>query len=119
MSLMLQKGDYVSDGNGGFCEATEKEVLLQRVLFRLTARRGGFVFRPEFGSQLYRLPMERASQRAKLAKQYVEEALAEEAGLVVQDVEWREQQGMLVVHLSYNEERVSLTFAPGVKGGNL
>lgn len=117
MSLMLQNGDYVSDGHGGFCEASEKEALLQRVLFRLSARRGGFAFLPEFGSQLHRLPRERASQRAKLAKQYVEEALAEEVGLLVQDVEWREQEGMLVVHLSYYEEPVSLTVTPGAKRG--
>lgn len=117
MSLRLQDGDYVPDGNGGFCEAKEKEALLQRVLFRLTARRGAFAFLPEFGSQLYRLPMERASQRAKLAKQYVEEALAEETGLLVQDVEWQEQEGMLVAHLSYEEERIQLAFAPWVNGG--
>lgn len=117
MSMILQNGDYVPDGNGGFRGATEQEALLQRVLFRLSARRGGFALLPQFGSRLHRLPAERSSRRAELAKQYVEEALAEETGLMVQEVEWREEDGVLVAHLCYCEERFRISFAPETKRG--
>lgn len=117
MSMVLQGGDYVPDGSGGFRGNTEQEALLQRVLLRLSARRGGFAPLPDFGSRLYRLPTERASRRAELSKQYVEEALSEETGLMVQEVEWREAEGVLVAHLSFCEERFQVSFAPEAKGG--
>jgi phage gp46-like protein len=62
------------------------EEVLQRVLIRLTGRKGGFPLLPELGSQLYRLLRCAPSQRETLAKQYVREALAEETELSVTDV---------------------------------
>ena len=55
MELLLKDGDYVSDGAGGQVRLEGEEALLQRVLFRLTARRGGFPLMPELGSRLYAL----------------------------------------------------------------
>ena len=40
MELWLKNGDYVPDGKGGFVQLEGEEALLQRVLFRLCARRG-------------------------------------------------------------------------------
>ena len=40
MELWLRDGDYVPDGRGGLVRSEGAEALLQRVLFRLCARRG-------------------------------------------------------------------------------
>ena len=52
MELELRNGDYVSDGAGGLRRLEGDQALLQRVLFRLTARRGQFPFLEELGSRL-------------------------------------------------------------------
>ena len=54
----LKDGDFVPDGTGDFCRLEGSEAVLQRVLFKLTARRGSFPFLPELGSQLHRLGQE-------------------------------------------------------------
>lgn len=74
MELALRDGEYLSDS--GTLEGSE--ALLQRVLFRLTARRGGFPLLPSLGSRLYTLGQERGGKRLSAARQYVAEALAEE-----------------------------------------
>lgn len=117
MSMRIKDGDYIPDGSGSFYQLSDKEELLGRVLFRLTARRGAFPFLPELGSRLYRLGQEKTSRRAALAKQYVEEALADEEGLCVQDVEWKEESGALIVHLNWREEQISLSYRPESLGG--
>ena len=86
MELELKNGDYVPDGIGGVRRVSGREALAQRVLFRLTARRGSFPFWPELGSRLYQLGSLPASQRAAAAVQYVTEALAQEP-VAVEDVE--------------------------------
>ena len=86
MGLCLRNGDYVPDGRGGLRRAEGQEALLERVLFRLTARRGTFPFLPELGSRLYQLGREKPSAREALAFQYVAEALAQETGLAVRTV---------------------------------
>lgn len=78
MELELRNGDYVPDGIGGVCRVSGREALAQRVLFRLTARRGSFPFWPELGSRLYQLGGLPASQRSAAVVQYVTEALAQE-----------------------------------------
>ena len=77
MELRLEQGDYVPNGAGGFQRLEGAEALLQRVLFRLTARRGQFPFLPELGSRLYQLGREKPSAREALALQYVTEALVQ------------------------------------------
>lgn len=103
MELMLRDGDYVPDGVGGLRRAGGQEALLQRVLFRLTARRGTFPFWEELGSRLWRLGQIPAAGRQAAAKQYVAEALADEAGLTVEDVALTEDGGAaaLRVELGY------------------
>ena len=44
MELELQNGDYVPDGIGGVRRVSGREALAQRIIFRLTARRGSFPF---------------------------------------------------------------------------
>ena len=50
MELRLEQGDYVPNGAGGFQRLEGAEALLQRVLFRLPARRGQFPFLPELAA---------------------------------------------------------------------
>lgn len=79
MDLKLQKGDYIPDGVGGLLRAEGREALLQRVLFKLTARRGAFPFLPELGSRLHQLGKVPPAQRQAAAAQYAAEALEGEA----------------------------------------
>ena len=106
MELLIRNRDYVPDGTGGFVRVSGKEELLQRVLFQLSARRGGFAPLPEVGSGLYRLGREKPKNRAAAAKKYVAEAL--EVSL--------EQRGELMdvtVALRYEGEDLALTVSMG------
>ena len=78
MELKLINGDYVPDGMGGLQKVTGSEELLQRVLFKLQARRGGFAPFHDLGSRLYLLGREKASGRQSAAEQYIKEALSGE-----------------------------------------
>ena len=73
MALMFRNGDYVSDGAAGLSRVTGREALLQRVLFRLTARRGTFPFCGTLGSRLWQLGQLPAHARQTAARQYVTE----------------------------------------------
>lgn len=78
MEARIHDGDYIPDGLGGVVRCQGADALLERVLFRLTARRGGLPPLPRLGSRLYLLAREPAAQRLSAARQYVAEALAEE-----------------------------------------
>ena len=86
MELILKNGDYVLREGGGFARAVGEEELLQRVLFKLTARRGAFPLLPMLGSRLYLLPRYKASQWETIARQFAVEALADEPDLSVTGV---------------------------------
>ena len=111
MELQLTHGDYVSDGAGGVRHVAGNEALLQRVLFRLTARRGAFPFCESLGSQLWKLGQVPAAKRQSAAKQYVAEALAEETGVQVERVELVETgcTATLEVDLLYGNETLTAT----------
>lgn len=85
--LKLRDGDYVFNSAGLAERVKGKDALLQRVLFRLTARRGGFPFLEELGSTLYRLGGLPPSQRRGAALAAAAEALADEEGLTVEQAE--------------------------------
>ena len=93
MGLSLRNGDYVPDGTGGLRRAEGQAALLERVLFRLTARRGTFPFLPELGSRLWQLGRLSAAQRQSAAEQYVAEALAQGPRLTVEQVDLTEPGG--------------------------
>ena len=78
MEIKLVNGDYVPDGLGGIQRCSGSDALLQRVLYRLTARRGQFPFLPDLGSRLYLLGRESPSQRLTAAQQFAAEALRDE-----------------------------------------
>ena len=98
------------DGVGGLQRVSGKEELLQRVLFRLTARRGGFALLPTLGSDLHLLGREKPGNRRSAAKKFVAEALDGEAGVTVEDVSlvYGEVKSLLV-KLRYEDEMLELT----------
>lgn len=83
MEMKLIDGDYVPDMWGGFERVTGERELLQRVLFKLQCRRGGFAPMPELGSRLYLLGREKKRDMSAAARQYVIEALSDEDGIEV------------------------------------
>ena len=83
--LRMKNGDYVPKGSG-LETVSGSEAVLQRVLLRLTARRGALPFMESFGSRLWTLGQLKAAERQAAAEQYVAEALADEVGLKVDSV---------------------------------
>ncbi|MDE6936005.1 MAG: hypothetical protein K2P26_10380 [Oscillospiraceae bacterium] len=111
MEAKLCNGDYIADGLGGVERCAGADALLERVLFRLTARRGQFAPLPELGSRLYLLGREPVPQRLSAARQYVAEALAGE-DVTVSDVELEPAGGgraRLTVSLTSRGEPLSVT----------
>ena len=104
--LKLYAGEYVRDKNGGFQRVTGFDELLQRVLMKLTSRRGGFAMIPDFGSRLHLLGRESPDRRETAASEYVHEALRDEA-LEIESIKLlKDQNGMrLSVILSAEGER--------------
>ena len=73
--------------------------ILSDVLFRLTARRGGFALMPEFGSRMYLLRGEKPSVRTPLARQYAVEALADLEDVSVADAAVTTDGSKLLIHV--------------------
>lgn len=114
MALILREGDYVPDGKGGFRSAEGRSELLERVLWKLTVRRGSFPFLPGLGSRLHLLGRAPAKEREALAGQYVREALADE-DLTVTEVKLAQagQQADLTVFLDWQGQELTLTVKVG------
>ena len=91
MGLCLRNGDYVPDGRGGLRRAEGQEALLERVLFRLTARRGTFPFLPELGSRLFELSRSTPAKLRENALAAASEALEPIAEAAVTAVDIREE----------------------------
>jgi hypothetical protein len=110
MTLLLDQGDYVLTSSGQLRSLTGMEEVLQRVLLKLTARRGGFPLLPELGSRLYQLLRHAPSDREALAKQYVLEALSDETQLTVTDVTLHTTDGdaRLTVSLTWQDTPLSV-----------
>lgn len=114
MELKIRQRDYVSDGAGGLVRLGGEEELLQRVLYKLSTRRGSFALMPELGSRLHLLRNEKPAGRATAAKQYIAEALAGE-GISVSGVTLRERDGALELEaaLRRNEEETTVRVSIG------
>lgn len=104
--LKIRDGDYVSDGVGGMNRVKGRDALLQRVLFKLTARRGGFPFLENLGSTLYALGGEAPSRRQSAAETAVAQALEEEKTLRMERVNL--EADLLTVRLDYEGEKLDL-----------
>ena len=110
--MMLVNGDYVPQENH-LRSVEGDEAVLQRMLMKLTARRGQFPFMEDFGSRLWTLGRLRPAERQAAAEQYVVEALADEAGLKVDSVALAESGGTakLTVCVSVNGTQMTVEAA--------
>ena len=108
--LVLVNGDYVPQGNG-LQSAKGDEAVLQRMLMKLTARRGQFPFMENFGSRLWTLDRLRPADRQAAAEQYV-------LGLMVEQVTLAENGGKssLTVNAVKDERRLTAEMALGQEG---
>ena len=107
---ILKDGDYrLSGGNLQYAEGAQ--AILERVLFRLRARRGRFPFCSGLGSRLWQLGSLPAGQRASAAEQYVAEALEDEPVRVeqVELTEAADGTAALTVRLTWEEETLAVT----------
>ena len=111
MSLLLQNRDYAPDGNGGVAVVQDGEELLGEVLFRLTARRGGFPFLPALGSRMHLLRRVKPSERESLALQYAVEALEDLTDVTVAGASVRQESGtfLVSVELLWQGTRLAVT----------
>lgn len=109
MSIQMDRKDYVAEG-GSVASASGGSALLSDILFRLSARRGGFVLLPEFGSRMHLLRHEKPSAWATLARQYAVEALEELTDVEVSDANVTAVgEGLLVqVELSWRGEPLAV-----------
>jgi len=118
--ILLENGDQVPNGAGDFCRLEGAQALVQRVLFRLRARRGSFPFLPETGSLLHQLSREKPSARGALCEQYVRQALEEE-DVQVTGVAYEDgggEQAQVTVSLLWNGEPLSVSAWIGGKDEN-
>lgn len=101
MEIAMQNGRYTASAAGGFDTVTGMTELAQRVTMKLAARRGGFAPWPSYGSRLYTLTgAVKASERKTAARQFVAEALADEAGLEIVALAVTEADGALDIALT-------------------
>ena len=109
MAYLLRDGDYVPNETGGFKTADGIDDILERVLFKLKARRGQFPLIPQLGSRLYLLPREAPTARQSAAEQYVREALQDETRLQIISVSLtqKDEQLFLDVTAAYGDREFS------------
>lgn len=89
MDTLLVGGDHYRDSRGLPVAVTGDEELIQRALIRLGVRRGAFPADPGLGSELHKLresPGAPGLSLDRIARSYVQEALAPMTELAVQDV---------------------------------
>lgn len=112
MELKIQNGDYILNGSGGAETVAGSAELIQRVLYKLTARREGFPFIPTLGSDLYQLERTAPNARDSAAEQYVRQALSDEADLELTGITLTDAgEGLydLKVCLTYSGQGLELT----------
>lgn len=115
IELQMTQGDFVPNGTGDFSRLEGSQALIQRVLFKLTARRGMFPFLPRLGSQLHTLSREKESARQALCTQYVCQALEDE-DVAVTDVVYTHQQGQAQVKVFLQWQGEALEVTAGLGG---
>lgn len=84
MELKLENGRYQASKYGGLETVSGGEELCQRIVMKLTARRGAFLPLPDYGSRLHTLLSSvRAAERETAAGLLAAEALSDEPGVTV------------------------------------
>ncbi len=114
MALILRNGDYVPDNKGGFQKAEDAQEILERILWKLSVRRGSFPFLPDLGSRLHLLGRVPAREREGLARQYVTEAISDEP-VNLEDLTLVQEgdRGRLALTLTWQGEPLTATVEVG------
>ena len=84
MDTLLENGSHALDERGLPMAITGLRALIQRLLIRLSVRKGSFLPDPTLGSELYRLPCSGGEQTNRLALHYAQQALLPEPGARVE-----------------------------------
>ena len=114
MELKLRNGDYVPGAAGTMERLEGSAALMQRVLYKLTARREGFPFLPQLGSELHLLGRCAANERDSAAELAVRQALSDETDLEITAVELTEtSEGLytLRVFLKWHGQTLEIALA--------
>lgn len=105
MDTAICNGDFIRDSKGRPIELTGYDELLQRVLIRLTIKKGSFVYDKSLGSRLYTLKSTDGNLKEN-ALALIREALVDINEVSVDDVLIRlsnyEENLNLIVKLSIN-----------------
>ena len=104
------------DGAGGLQRVDGTEELLQRVLFLLTARRGGFAPLPMLGSRLHLLGREKPGNRQAAAKKFAAEALDGEKDVTVSDAALIYEGDLCKLRVSLRRENEMLELTVPMEG---
>ena len=102
MALQVVDGDYVMNARGGVETVSGRDELLQRIKYKLTARRGAFPLMPALGSRLWMLRSLKPSERRGAAEVFIREALENENEIRLENV---------VVTATDENIRVEISFA--------
>lgn len=86
MELKLIDGDYVPFKNGGLQSVSGVDETAQRIVMKLSAKRGHYLPMPEFGSLLHTLSQYKPSLQKVAAIGFVKDCLADEPELVLRDL---------------------------------
>ena len=109
MELKLVNGDYIPDETGGFETVSAFEEKLQRILYKLMCRKGGFAPMPSLGSELYKLLREKREQREVTARKYILEALEDEADVILSAVSVTDAESGLLLQAEFEYSGESKT----------
>ena len=102
MEIKLNEGRYVTS-SGVLEEVSGYEELAQRIMMKLTAHRGKFWPKPDYGSKLYMLINgERPSNRENAVRQYVAEALSDEPEVELKELSIKNTASDAIsIHLTF------------------
>lgn len=103
MELRLSEGKYVMGKYRDFEHVDGTQEVLQRVMMKLKTRRGDYLPMPAYGSRLHMLSGIKPSQLKTNAKQFVQEALADESELELLELE--------LTQMKNDEIKLELSFA--------
>jgi len=111
LELKLVDGNYLPFKNGGLQSVRGIDETAQRIVMKLSAKRGQFLPMPEFGSLLHTLPLYKPSLQKVAAIGFVKECLADEPDIVIRDLDLLPLQDHISISLSItlNNRNINIT----------
>ena len=82
MDTLLKNRDHATGHDSRPITITGARATIQRLLIRLSVRKGAFSPQPNLGSELHKLPLTGGEHRDRLALHYAQQALLPEGALV-------------------------------------